>query len=68
MEAIERDIKEIKGMLSDLSELMLKVLDMEIEPVRGEDLTEDEKEEIKEILEGRAELLTKDEFEKSISK
>ncbi|RMF90576.1 MAG: hypothetical protein D6733_03455 [Methanobacteriota archaeon] len=66
MEAIEKDIKEIKGMLSDLSELMLKVLDMEIEPVREEELTEEEKEGIEEIIRGRAELLTKEEFEKSL--
>jgi hypothetical protein len=64
MEALHKDILEIKGMLSDLSELMLRVLDMEIEPVYEEELTEEEKKEIEDILSGKAELLTKEEFEK----
>jgi len=64
MEAIHKDIREIKGMLSDLSELMLKVLDMEIVPVSEEELTQEEKGEIEEIQRDKAELLTKEEFEK----
>lgn len=64
MEAIHKDILEIKRMLSDLSELMLRVLDMEIEPVYEEELTEEEKKEIEDILSGKAELLSKEEFEK----
>ncbi len=64
MEAIHKDIMEIKGMLSDLSELMLKILDMEIVPVTEEELTQEEMEEIEEIQRDKAELLTKEEFEK----
>jgi len=64
MEALHKDKLEIKGMFSDLSELMLRVLDMEIEPVYEEELTEEEKKEIEDILSGKAELLSKEEFEK----
>ena len=64
MEAIHKDILEIKSMISGLSELMLRLLDMEIEPVCEEELTEEEKKDIEEILRGEAEVLTKEEFEK----
>lgn len=64
MEAIHKDILEIKSMISDLSELILRLLDMEIEPVCEEELTEEEKKDIEEILRGEAEVLTKEEFEK----
>ena len=64
MEAIHKDILEIKSMISDLSELMLRLIDMEIEPVSEEELTEEEKKDIEEILRGEAEILTKEEFEK----
>lgn len=63
-DSLVKEIRELKGMISDLSNLLLKVLDMEIEPLTGKDLTKEEKIDIERILSGKEKLMTKEEFEK----
>lgn len=53
-------------MISDLSNLMLKGFDMEIEPVFEDELTKEEKEDIERIISGKEKLMNKEEFEKYI--
>ncbi|MFQ6073386.1 MAG: hypothetical protein ACE5KT_11915 [Methanosarcinales archaeon] len=61
-----KELHEIKSMISDLSNLMLKGFDMEIEPVFEDELTKEEKEDIERILSGKEKLMNKEEFEKYI--
>lgn len=67
-EIIVKGIREIKSMISGLSDIQLKVLDMEIEPVLENEIPDEEKEIIDSIASGKEKLLTKEEFERHLSK
>ena len=63
-ETLIKEVHEIKAMISDLSTMLLRVLDMDIEPLSEGELTEEEREDIRRILRGEEKLLSKEEFEK----
>ncbi|MEE8168657.1 MAG: hypothetical protein V3T58_07285 [Candidatus Hydrothermarchaeales archaeon] len=66
-EVVVKELREIKTMISGLSDILLKVLDMEIEPVLKDEISDEEKKVIQSIASGKEKLLTKEELERYLS-
>ncbi len=66
-EVMVKEIREIKSMISELSSFLLKAMDMEILPAMKDEISDEEREIIDRILNGKEKLMTEGEFEKYIS-
>ncbi|GBE54753.1 hypothetical protein BMS3Bbin15_00914 [archaeon BMS3Bbin15] len=66
-EVMVKEIREIKSMISELSSFLLKAMDMEIVPAMKDEISDEEREIIDRILNGKEKLMTEGEFEKYIS-